>query len=56
MLPGAMQEDLLFVSQYAHRYIKRASCGESGGNSQRYGHRGKIPEQKNNGLCCKIKN
>jgi hypothetical protein len=30
--------------------------GESGEEPQRYGHRGKIPEQNNNGLCCKIKN
>ena len=30
--------------------------GESGEKPQRYGHRGKIPEQKSNGLCCKIKN
>jgi hypothetical protein len=22
----------------------------------RYGHRGKIPEQNSNGLCCKIEN
>jgi hypothetical protein len=30
--------------------------GESGEEPQRYGHRGKIPEQNSNGLCCKIKN
>jgi hypothetical protein len=30
--------------------------GESGEKSQRFGHRGKIPEQTSNGLCCKIKN
>jgi hypothetical protein len=29
---------------------------ESGENLRRYGHRGKIPEQNSNGLCCKIKN
>ena len=29
--------------------------GESGGKPQRYGHRGKIPKQNSNGLCCKIK-
>jgi hypothetical protein len=28
---------------------------ESGEELQRYGHRGKIPEQKSNGLCYKIK-
>ena len=27
---------------------------ESGKKSRRYGHRGKIPEQNSNGLCCKI--
>jgi hypothetical protein len=27
-----------------------------GEEPQRYGHRGKIPEQNTNGLCCKIKN
>jgi hypothetical protein len=27
-----------------------------GGKLQRYGHRGKIPEQNSNGLCCKIEN
>jgi hypothetical protein len=27
-----------------------------GGKPQRYGHRGKIPLQNRNGLCCKIKN
>ena len=30
--------------------------GKSGGKPQRYGHRGKIPEQNSNGLCCKIEN
>jgi hypothetical protein len=30
--------------------------GESGEKTQRYGHRGKIPKQSSNGLCCKIKN
>jgi hypothetical protein len=30
--------------------------GESGEKPQRIRHRGKIPEQKTNGLCCKIKN
>jgi hypothetical protein len=30
--------------------------GESGEELQRYGHRGKIPEQNTNGFCCKIKN
>jgi hypothetical protein len=30
--------------------------GESGETSQRYGHRGKVPEENTNGLCCKIKN
>jgi hypothetical protein len=30
--------------------------GDSEGKLQRYGHRGKIPEQNSNGLCCKIKN
>jgi hypothetical protein len=30
--------------------------GESGEKPRRYGHRGKIPEQKSNGLCCKIEN
>ena len=29
---------------------------DSGVMSQRYGHRGKIPEQNTNGLCYKIKN
>jgi hypothetical protein len=29
---------------------------ESGEESLRYGHRGKIPEQNNNDLCCKVKN
>ena len=29
---------------------------ESGSKPLRYGHRGKIPEQKSNGLCCKIEN
>jgi hypothetical protein len=29
--------------------------GESGEEPRRYGHRGKIPEQNKNGLCCKIK-
>ena len=29
---------------------------ESGLKPLRYGHRGKILEQKSNGLCCKIKN
>jgi hypothetical protein len=29
--------------------------GESGEKPQRYGHRGKIPEQNINGWCCKIK-
>jgi hypothetical protein len=26
--------------------------GESGEKPRRYGHRGKIPEQNSNGLCC----
>jgi hypothetical protein len=26
------------------------------GKASRYGHRGKIPKQNSNGLCCKIKN
>jgi hypothetical protein len=30
--------------------------GESGEEPQRYGQRGKIPEQNSNGLCCKINN
>jgi hypothetical protein len=30
--------------------------GESGEEPQTYGHRGKIPEQNTNDLCCKIKN
>ena len=30
--------------------------GVSGEKPQRYGHRGKIPEQNSNGLGCKIKN
>ena len=30
--------------------------GESGEKPQRYGHRGKIPKQNSNDLCCKIKN
>jgi hypothetical protein len=30
--------------------------GESGEKPRRYGHRGKIPEQNTNALCCKIKN
>jgi hypothetical protein len=30
--------------------------GESGRDPRRYGHRGKIPKQNSNGLCCKIKN
>jgi len=30
--------------------------GESGEKPQRYGHRGIIPEQNSNGLCCKIEN
>ena len=29
---------------------------ESGEETRIYGHRGKSPEQSNNGLCCKIKN
>jgi hypothetical protein len=29
---------------------------ESGEKPQRYGQRGKIPEQNSNSLCCKIKN
>jgi hypothetical protein len=27
---------------------------EKGGKPQRYGHKGKIPKQNNNGLCCMI--
>jgi hypothetical protein len=30
--------------------------GESSEKPRRYGHRGKIPNQNSNGLCCKIKN
>jgi hypothetical protein len=30
--------------------------GESREKPQRYGYRGKIPELKSNGLCCKIEN
>jgi hypothetical protein len=30
--------------------------GESGEKLRRYRHRGKIPKQNSNGLCCKIKN
>jgi hypothetical protein len=30
--------------------------GESGEKPRRYGHRGKIPEQNSNGLCCRIEN
>jgi hypothetical protein len=30
--------------------------GESGEKPKRYGHRGKIPEQNSNGLCCKTEN
>jgi hypothetical protein len=30
--------------------------GENGKKPRRYGHRGKIPKQNINGLCCKIKN
>jgi hypothetical protein len=30
--------------------------GESGEKSRRYEHKGKIPEQNSNGLCCKIEN
>jgi hypothetical protein len=30
--------------------------GESGGKPQRYGHRGNIPDQNSNGLCCKSEN
>ena len=29
---------------------------EKGGKPQRYGHKGKIPKQNSNALCCKIKN
>jgi hypothetical protein len=29
---------------------------KAGEKPQRYGHRGKIPEWKSNGLCCKIEN
>ena len=28
---------------------------ESGEEPRTYGHRGKIPEQNTNGLCCKVK-
>ena len=30
--------------------------GESREEPQRYGHKGKIPKENNNGLCCKINN
>jgi hypothetical protein len=30
--------------------------GESGGKPRRYGHRGKNPELKSNGLCSKLEN
>ena len=30
--------------------------GESGEEPQTHGHRGIIPEQNTNGLCCKINN
>ena len=36
-----------------HTETHRGECGEK---PQRYGHRGKIPEQITSSLCCKIKN
>jgi hypothetical protein len=38
-----------------HKTRDTENCrGESGENPKRYGHRGKIPKQNSNGLCCKI--
>jgi hypothetical protein len=30
--------------------------GETGENPRKYRHRGHIPDQNNNGLCCNIEN
>jgi hypothetical protein len=61
--------DLIFLtkkkSKLKYKWIKKLHIKpetlkfieeEVGEKPQRYGHRGKIPEQNTNGMCCKIYN
>jgi hypothetical protein len=60
MTARAIQRNLVLTNKQASKQTRTRDTetyrGESGGKPQRYGHRGKIPEQNTNGLCYKIEN